>query len=153
VEQIGESLLDNGPVWEGRHAYALTRWHFSWGWRTLQEGDACRLADVRVKVAVEITLPQWVDWHRGSRRLQGRWERFERALLIHEHGHRDLGFRAASEIFRQLTAARASECLDVGVIARARARAVIQRYERLNDRYERDTRWGQTQGAVWPPEA
>lgn len=153
VERIAESLEANGPVWEGRHAYGLARWRFTWGWRTLQEEDVCRLADVRVAVTVEITMPQWLDWHRSSPELRTHWEDFEAALLQHEYGHRDLGYHAAAEIFHALETAEAPRCADVGPEARARARAIMRRYQSINKRFERDTGWGRTQGATWPPES
>jgi predicted secreted Zn-dependent protease len=151
VAAIGRSLEHAGPRWEGRVVQGLTSWCVRWEWRSTMHEGACRLLNVRVLLEVEIVLPDWKDHDSASPSLAFAWERFEEALRGHEYGHRNIGMQAAVETFRVLEAVRTRDCTAIGDVAGTLARGIVRKYEKRNDVYERNTRRGRTQGAVWPP--
>lgn len=151
VAAIARSLESAGPRWQGRVVHGLAQWHLRWGWRsTMQEGD-CRLADLRVLVQVEITLPEWKDHSSAMPSLALAWEGFEAALRDHEYRHRDIAVEAAAEVLNVLRSLRTRSCIEMGDVARGRAREIVRAYQSRTELFERNTQRGRNQGAVWPP--
>lgn len=151
VQSVGRSLRQAGRSQIGRDAMGLTRWSVRWSWHAQAGDDGCHLDEVEVTVAIEMTLPEWQDRKASGSTLVDAWDRFERALWVHESGHRDLAMAAGNEILSTLRAFQTPDCAAVDEAARARAREILARYERQSALYERTTGTGRTQGAVWPP--
>jgi len=151
VAAITRSMELAGPTWEGRAVQGLAEWRLRWEWRSTMHEGTCRLAGLRVVVEVEIILPSWKDHDSAASSLVLAWEDFETALRRHEYGHRDIGLQAATAVLRALGELRTPDCAAMSDVAGPRAREIARAYQKRNDLYERDTRRGQTQGAVWPP--
>ena len=80
-----------------------------------------------------------------------RWRRYLDALTEHESGHRETGFRAATDIAEVLPALPAKPtCEEAEEAANVAAREVLERYRKLDTEYDGETRHGATQGAVFP---
>lgn len=144
--ELRAQLDARGP--EGREAY--TAWHVTWRLQFSKTDEGCSPGVVTTDVHINVTLPRWKGPDDESA-LVKRWRQYLDALKVHEHGHRETGFRAASDIAEELPALPPQPtCEAVEVAADAAARAVVERYRALDAEYDEETRHGATQGAVFP---
>jgi len=95
-------------------------------------------------------------WRGGTSRhyplaVTEQWDAFLAALRTHEAGHRDLGFAAARAVRAAILDTGPTACGDVTRRANAAGQQAIEEYNQRNAAYDRDTRHGAAQGAVWPP--
>lgn len=127
--ELRTQLDAKGP--EGHDAY--TTWH------------------VTTDVHINVTLPRWRGPVDENDALLRRWRRYLDALKEHESGHRETGFRAATDITQTLpTLPPLPTCEGADEAANGAARAARERYRPLDTDYDGLTRHGATQGAVFP---
>ncbi len=136
---------------EGRRYDARTDWVVKWTYRYRQQSHACILQQAQTQVAVTFTLPQWQPTPRAARSLVQDWRRYQASLQLHEDGHKDHGVGAAQDIqqaLRRLPPAAACAALETQI--QTAARAIIRTYNQKDLEYDRVTRHGSTQGAIFP---
>ncbi len=130
---------------------AYVSWFLTWRFRYDDDLKGCKINAVSTKLKVKYILPRWVDSERSSSKTNAHWQKYYAALLEHEQGHRDWGVNAAIAIEQRLLAMPyASNCLSLRRDAQSLAVRVLADYLRREKRYDRDTRHGATQGAVFP---
>lgn len=159
AEELHAAMLAAGPKIGDWPLYALNQWEVRWHLRpgppTRSRGGRqpveCRLSGTDVNLTSRTILPRWTPPPTASDALREQWGIFLQALKVHETGHRDLGVRAAREVLRTLRAVGSTRCSILGAQADAAARRTLERYQEQNLQYDRETRFGQTQGVVWPP--
>jgi len=143
IEQIGP------PGADGKRYAGKTRWDEQWKFKHEQHGVTCEMKEVAVAVGVAQTLPKWRSEKKGVAALKTRWQQFTDALKRHEDGHKDHGVAAGREIEAALLAAKpASNCEDLAASANSAADAIVKRYQKLDQEYDRKTGHGRTQGAA-----
>jgi len=138
-----------GHVKGGYDAYVswFLNWHFSYD----DDLRGCRITTVASDINVSYTLPLWADREQASSQTKVHWKKYYDALLAHEYGHRDWGVRAAKSIEQKLLAMDYErDCLVLRMKAQRVASRVLANYLRQENRYDRDTRHGATQGAAFP---
>lgn len=150
AEELHAALLERGPTIEGVPLFACTEWAVRWRLEQAPARGECRLRRLEVELVVNTVLPRWPGEARAPTALRSQWAAFVAALRIHERGHRDLGARAASEALAALRSWRSARC---GSLAEADAAAqrAVGRYRVRTIEYDRETRYGRTQGVAWPP--
>lgn len=150
--QLRAWLDAHGP--EDQHAErhdAYTAWHVTWRFPFAQSDEGCSTGPVTTNVRVTITLPRWRGYADESHPLVKRWRRYLEALKEHESGHRETGFRAATDITEELPRLPPRPtCEEAEEAANAAARAVLERHRAHDAEYDAETRHGETQGAVFP---
>ena len=126
------------------HAY--TRWYVEYGFRFSASGATCRIETLDVSVRTVFTLPRWADPRRASQDLRTEWNRYLKAVLVHENGHRRLGEEAGARVFRRLDGFEAA-CSEIERRVNELANSTIAEQRRREDRYDARTDHGRTQGA------
>ncbi|HEX7953263.1 MAG TPA: DUF922 domain-containing protein [Burkholderiales bacterium] len=147
---LAAQLDQMGPAGSGGVRYAgRTRWDIDWKFRHEQKGTVCSMTQVAVAVGIAQTMPKWRGESKGAPALKALWSRFIGALQRHENGHKEHGLQAGREIEAAVLATRpASNCEDLAASANAAAQAIIDKYKRLDEEYDRTTNHGRDQGAT-----
>ncbi|HEX4986842.1 MAG TPA: DUF922 domain-containing protein [Burkholderiales bacterium] len=146
---LAAQIDQNGPLGaDGRRYAGKTRWDAQWKFRHEQQGTTCSVKEVAVAVGITQTLPRWRGEDKGAAALKSAWSRFAEALQRHEDQHKENGLKAAKEIEAVIMATRpASNCEALQDTANAAARAVIEKYQVLDNELDRKTDHGRNQGA------
>jgi predicted secreted Zn-dependent protease len=147
LETLERSLDQHAPTGpNGIRAYGLTEWEISWNYFPWKRRNDCKLLYISTSLRTTITLPKWPDSEDASPALVGRWDAFIEALEDHENGHLENARAAERAIADALS--NASSAATCGAAARAADQAaldVVWRYRSLDQKYDRDTRYGRDQ--------
>ena len=128
---------------------AYTKWDIKWNYKWKNAGDKCKTSSLDVSIFVSYTLPKWKDEDKAGIDVKKKWSAYYKALLKHEQGHAKIGLKAANEIENILLSLRA-DCYSFENIANAKAKAIIKKYGKIEDEYDRSTNHGMKNGAVFP---
>ena len=147
---LAAQIEQNGPPGaDGKRYAGKTKWDVQWKFKHEQHGGTCEMKEVAVAVGVVQTLPKWRSEKKGVAALKTRWQQFTDALKRHEDGHKDHGIAAGKEIEAALLAAKpASNCEDLAASANSAADAIVNKYQKLDQEYDRKTGHGRSEGAV-----
>lgn len=140
------ALNARGP--KGFHGY--TEWWVSYQYETTVQAGRCAVGKVSTRLEGQVTMPRWVKRAGASAELVARWQRYERALLVHEEGHVDHGRELARVLEAELSrlpAAQDCQALDQAV--RLRFDALLRQYQARDREYDLRTSHGKTQGAFF----
>ncbi len=152
AQELRDQMVLFGVTWKDGKKYDalttwITRWHYTW-----ESGiHHCEISGVETSVEVLFRLPKWVNKAESPPALRHRWERYMKALQMHENGHKDIGIAAAADIeaaIARMPAERTCEALELA--ANALGESILETYRALETDYDRHTGHGQTQGAVFP---
>ena len=140
-----------GPKSESGTIYAgETHTPLSWGYRTRSDGSMCTIWDIRMHASAKITLPGWTPPRDTVPGLWADWKQSMAGLELHEIGHKDITARYAVLIMRKLKEVN-TFCSAVNNEARRVPDTLLVQLREEQERYDRDTRHGLTQGAGFPP--
>ena len=152
--QEGRSLLQSlnksSPIrYKGNVFHAYTSWNVHLRYRWYEEADgSCRLTHNVTTLTAEISLPE-------LQTLQGaadkEFSRYVENLRLHEHGHRDIGRKAAKridEMVLQLPAMPSCPILEKR--AEELRTRILEEAMQEERSYDQATQYGRTQGA-WLP--
>lgn len=140
------------PVSEnGRKFDAHTKWHVRWNFWWHKSSTACKITRVETKVDIQQILPKLVEDISLPETLSRKWRAYLQALIGHEDGHKSIGLSAAKEIEERLRGmAPGLTCKELESEANATAKGIIVKYARQEKEYDRRTRHGMNEGAVFP---
>lgn len=144
AEEIRRSLDARQPrdPNDGMPVAALSSWSMHWSWRA-RRGGGCDLSKPTIDFRARTLLPRLVSERDLTPELRARWRAFLAAVHAHEARH----VRYAYEHRRDVAAAiRASDCASAEAAAATAVRTIAQR----DVDYDRATRHGVTEGAVFP---
>jgi predicted secreted Zn-dependent protease len=150
--EVRRALDNQTPViFEGERYDAFTDWTVDWSIRWYDHGSRCTVTEVEADLIVEMTMPRLDAGHGLSDSGLSEWKRYRDALQAHENGHKAFGVRCAREIKRKLRAMEPrATCDRLYSDAKTLADAIIEKYAGRERDYDRRTRYGRTQGAVFP---
>jgi predicted secreted Zn-dependent protease len=148
VAELRDAMRRLGPRGSDGHGDAVTVWNLEWTYGEGRPADGCALRDVRVTLAVTVTLPRWDPPRDAPRRLVDSWRRFLERVQVHEGGHRAIAERYARRLAAALTALRAPTCEAVWDEAKRTGARVVEEGRAANRAYDVETKHGQTQGVV-----
>ena len=146
--ELRDAMRRHGPRDAGGHGDAVTVWNLEWTYGERRTADGCALRDVRVTLAVTVTLPRWEPPADAPRRLVDAWRRFLERVQVHEAGHRAVAERYARTLAATLTGLRAPTCDAVWDEAQRTGTRVVDEGRAANRAYDVETKHGQTQGVV-----
>jgi predicted secreted Zn-dependent protease len=131
----------NGGIF---HAY--TQWHVDWHYHYQQAADGrCRIDSVHTQLTATMTLPAPAA---AALAQDAAFLAYLAALRRHEQGHYEIGRSAAAAIDAGILALPAQgSCAGLGAAADALANARLDEARSSEQRYDRDTGFGRTQGA------
>lgn len=144
-------MFQEAPELQGRPVWGRTEWRLESDYRYGPAGGTCRVADARVRVAVVILLPEWRDRRRASPALRRAWDAFQRGLVAHELGHREVAVAAGGALRRALLEVAAPACAQLRPRIDEVTRGIMERWGARQISYDVETRRGRSQGARWPP--
>jgi predicted secreted Zn-dependent protease len=144
-----EALLASMKARQPSTSHASTEWRINWDYEWQQEPAECILRSFSTRVRVRYTLPQWVDWQRADKALQGEWKRYFGALVIHESGHAGYGIVAAKEMVRLVNSRewRAPDRNELKARIDEACDKIIREFRAQEVAYDKKTDHGRTQGA------
>ena len=152
AEALRQAMDVQGIVWKDGNTYdAFTAWNVSWTFESRLGREGCTIESVRTFVKVTQRFPKWRDRSYAPPDLQDKWNAYMKALKEHEDEHKDLAVQAAKEIEAFLVdLAPSSSCEDLTIRANASAMGILEKYKKREEAYDEATRFGETQGAVFP---
>ena len=144
VAAIRAALNAGGRVdrHDGAPVEAMTHWRFTWRWPGTPDGG-CRLSAASVRFAATVTLPRLADPAGVPPDVLAAWRRYRAALEAHEARHVAHAYAARGQV---LAAIRGSTCTR----ANRAASAVVAVLVADDVAYDRATRHGASEGAVFP---
>ena len=128
---------------DGEEVEAVSHWRFAWRWPGGANGSTCDLAAASVRFRATVTLPRLVGLASAPAEVRARWHRYRAALEEHEAGHVRYAWSQRGAV---LAAIRGATCPTADAAGQAALHAIVEH----DLAYDRDTRHGQTQGAVFP---
>lgn len=140
---VVESLVTVSPAVGNIHHAAQTRWEVVWRYPAGPDDrpDQCDLSTVDVKVSIVTDFPRWTPGVEADDSDVREWQRYTRALAVHEAEH----VRLIEELAGTLPAVLGgSDCAN----ADARGQAVLDAIREANTQLDVVTRDGATQGAA-----
>lgn len=153
AEQLRSQMNQMGPEDPrfGKRFYGNTTASIRFGYGYSIFGTRCQISSAEVNSSVIVTLPKWNIPANVSPQLIRNWSRFITALKLHEDGHKNYIIEASNKILDALKDLPDSpKCNSLGDLANATGQKIIKEYNERNIRYDRTTRHGATQGAVFP---
>jgi predicted secreted Zn-dependent protease len=150
-EEIRINMNRQRPtVKNGLRLDAFTDWQVRHEYRHSSTAEQCTLTSFTTTVDVVTTLPRW-SGNRGDIALAQRWDRYRRALEEHEKGHAQVGIRAAEAIQSELSKVPPhATCADLQIVIESRVKGILEGAREEEADYDRRTKHGTTQGAVFP---
>ena len=103
-----DALGPLGPF--GPRAHAVTDFHMTPHWRPHRLPDRCVVRGLRIELDIKIRLPEWTGEVQAAAHERVEWADFERAILAHEHAHRDVTVQSAMSLATSLRALSTSTC-------------------------------------------
>ena len=150
VDAVHRSMGRGGPTMDGATYFGMTGSEIHVRFRARPDGDGCRLDAVEVDLDVTMTLPEWEARGPTDYALRRDWARFSSALRRHEDGHRRRAEAGARAVAAALAAVRAPTCAAAEAEAGRAVQTAQERTAADQERYDRTTDHGRTEGAAWP---
>lgn len=148
MSDIKLELRKHSPVSrENRLFHGGTQWKLTpqFGWR--MEGHLCKIRQISVYLQGSYTLPEMTNRDIASPTLIAVFDEYYTSLLHHEKGHQALWIQAGEEIERILnTMPPQYQCSQLKSLAKKRVNTIVEKYQRLNQNYDKETGHGKTQG-------
>ncbi len=146
-ETLGQLLSAASPVRaNGKVYHAYTKWNVNWHYAYERRNDGlCGIDRVHTELTATMTLPAPTDPAIAHDPL---FVRYLAALKRHEQGHYEIGRSTASTIDDGIFSLPAQDSCDaLASAADALANARLAAARQIEQRYDRDTGFGRTQGA------
>lgn len=120
-------------------------------YRTRMVGDreGCRVTGVRVEVRIAVTLPRWTPPPDAPLALRRQWNRYEAAIRRHEEGHVLRARTTARRLRDAISDLTAEDCDALKRRGTAVGEEILAWGRAEQDRYDRETGHGRTQGVRW----
>lgn len=135
----------------GRRYDARTDWHVHWAYNYGRRGGQCAITSMNTRVDVLYILPGWTAPRNTPVGLMTEWQRYMGALRTHEIGHKDHGVEAGTSVLQTLRSIPPQPtCEALQTTINMRLKNAVARYNQKDLQYDRTTRHGFTQGAVFP---
>ena len=152
ADELRQQLNERGVTEaDGTRYDAITQWGVTCFLQYGTCGCGCAVQSVDTTVHVVMTLPRWENFSSGPWLLQDEWNRYMRALLDHENGHKEHAIMAAREIKQAISnLGPCSSPQDIESQANGLVSEIFQKYLIKEHAYDDQTGHGLTQGAAFP---
>ncbi len=146
MSRMGPQSQTNGQRYDAR-----TDWHVHWAYNYGRRGGQCAITSMNTRVDVLYILPGWTAPRNTPASLMAEWQRYMGALKTHEIGHKNHGVEAGTAVLRILrNIAPQPTCEALQATINGRLTNAVAPYNQKDLEYDRTTRHGFTQGAVFP---
>lgn len=150
LSELKASLSKSGPfdVETQTRRWGMCEWNISWEFTFEIVDNQCRIDKFLLKLEAVIDLPRWRSRDSAPADFRAKWDRFEKALRLHEEGHRSNGIAATKVLAGKLRAmGPQKDCAALKREISSIGARVIAEYELLDETYDRSTDHGVSQGA------
>lgn len=150
--EIAQSLYSQSPIiYQKKKYHGYTSWNVKWNFNWYQYPNYCQITTVKTTVNVKYTLPKLINYSSLSSPLKQKWDKYYRALINHEEGHKNFGVNSAHNIEKAiLNMGKTNSCQQLEKDANIIGNNVIKSSIEQEKEYDRITNHGVTQGAVFP---
>lgn len=124
-------------------------WEVTYLARTQPGAGGCRVGSFETKAAYAMTLPRWAVPDGTPAAVEAGWDRYVIKLREHEEGHIRIGRDFEAALKDTLPKMTAAGCDVLNVQLKTRYHQLLQQHQAREGRYDEDTRYGATQGAVF----
>ena len=146
MSQLGPIYKVNGHRFDG-----MTQWGIEWQNSYRRKGGQCLEFNVILKEKITYTMPKWIDRASAPSALRKKWDRYYKALDLHERGHGQHGLEALQEMESAIPQPRGGlSCAQLQDAFKIKVDAILEKYKKKEIKYDKDTQHGLTQGAVFP---
>jgi predicted secreted Zn-dependent protease len=145
-EDLRREMNDKTLV-ENSRRKGHTHWHVRWKYKWKKKDNGCEIKQVTTFLTVTYTLPRIPNNHIVGADVRDSFDRYYEALFKHEQEHKNSGLYAALEIedaFISLASFR--RCSDLDAAAKKTGKAIIKKFNKRDDDYDRETDHGGTEG-------
>jgi len=148
--EIRRNLNSRSPVIVKNRRYdAYTRWFVTWKLQYISSNGNCTISKITTLIKIKHILPKISNELPSS--LDNKWRKYFHALLDHESGHANMGIKAAIEIEENISNLPSfTQCTALRKEANELGQAIIRKYISLEKKYDIDTNYGATKGAIFP---
>ncbi len=123
--------------------------HIGWQFNFKHKNGKCYLIEPRVNNKVIITLPKWIKQQDAPTKLVNEWQRYIKALQVHQLGHINFSYKSQQAILNAFKDIKAEKkCDTLKVKANKLAKSIVNKFDLQEKKYERRTKKGLTQGAI-----
>ena len=124
-------------------AWSVTEWEYQF----LEREDACHVLYGTTSLKAWLKMPEWHRPRKVDRVVANEWRRVRANILLHELGHVTIALQGAAALDDWLDSRpSAPSCKGVHRLIDKKAAAILRRHDRRQDRYDRLTGHGRTQG-------
>lgn len=146
---LRQEIQKKGPREGNQRFDAYTTWWINWEFETLTSNNGCSLKKLKVNLVTKIVMPKWVNYESGSLELKRTWDKYYKALLDHENGHKEFGLNAAKEIEQEIKKIRPKRnCAELERDVNRAGDYIIAKYNSIEKEYDRKTNHGINAGAA-----
>ncbi len=129
---------------------ARTQWFVNWSYDTAMRNGTCVVSSRTVRTRINFTYPAWTAPASATRALRTKWATYLSRLRVHEAGHAANGRLTAARIDAVLRTGTAADCATLDRDIRAKVAAHLKTGNAADVAYDKRTKHGETQGAVFP---
>lgn len=134
-------VRENGKIFHGHTAWNI-RWSFRWD---RNASGLCEIVDHAIHLSVITTLPELKT---GTFTAQTEFQRYLRALELHEEGHKKIAQDAAHSVDRTFkTLPAMTSCKALETEAQRQGSTILESARKAGAEYDATTKHGHTQGA------
>ncbi|MHB8845735.1 MAG: DUF922 domain-containing protein [Nitrospirota bacterium] len=151
-KELRKQMSRNGSSWSDGSTYdSITRWRATWDYGYERTARMCRPDSFRANIEITIRYPKWTPADDAPSPLREKWDAYLDSLAVHETGHRDMAVEAVEDLTRAIADMPAvPTCADLDRKIRCLCRERMQKLNEFAKDYDRVTRHGFAQGAVFP---
>ena len=140
----GPKCGTNEPRW------GCATWKVRWNTRWVQQKGSCRVSSFKTFIAVVYRMPYWPGSTRSGSALAEEWNKFYKALKVHEDGHGDIAIRAGDAIDSKVARLGSfTNCSELESAVNEIGYSELEKYNLMNAQYDLDTQHGRTQDAIF----
>ncbi len=151
AKKLRNEMISKSSIKQSGNTYdASTSWFVSWHFNWYENNGKCKISKVKSSVKVKFTFPMWSNHHDSSFKLKKHWDRYYKALIDHENGHKKFGINAAKEVEKQLLSLSSKTCSALEKKANKKAQIILNKYYILEKKYDESTNHGMNNGAIFP---
>jgi predicted secreted Zn-dependent protease len=148
--ELRAQMNRRGPLdyFSGKRYDAFANWTFSWWYHDRVRTGNCRITSAKVLVELKYTYPRWLRPRNASPTLIGSWNRYLRALHIHEQGHGTITIGIGRKLHASIRAlSPRRSCQKLEAAADLLGANAIERANKVEATYDARTNHGASQGA------
>jgi predicted secreted Zn-dependent protease len=145
---IKQELYKRTPIiLNGKRFRGDTKWHVNWKFKWKKKKGSCQIYTVNTDLTIQYTMPKISDDFPVDSGIRSSFDKYYKALLKHEQGHKNSGLYAARDIEKELLSlGEFNNCRRLEKIANNKGKNIIEKYNQRDKDYDQRTDHGRIEG-------